>query len=107
MSNGIPENLQLKHLLFAAAPEQKAGQTAVSLQSHYTKRIEAIDQRLVLTEHWRDRIVIRPIPPQPKTLAELVETARRRLREDRLRDDRDELQARRFVLQKVATELQR
>ena len=37
---------------------------------------------------------------------ELVESARRRLREDRLRDDRDELQARRFVLERVSKVLQ-
>jgi hypothetical protein len=106
MSNGLPKNLQFTHLRIAAPPEQLEGQTSVEMLGHYTRSIEAIDRRLLLIDRWRERVVIRPAPPQPKSLAELVESARRRLREDRLRDDRDELQARRFVLERVSKVLQ-
>lgn len=106
MSNGIPENLKFTHLRVAVPPEQIQGQTAVDMRAHYTRSIEAIDHGLVLNDHWRERIIIRPIPPRPKSLAELVDAARRRLREDRLRDDRDELLARKFVLERVTAVLQ-
>jgi hypothetical protein len=105
MSNGAPTNLKPSHLLIAIAPEQLEGQPSIDLSSHFEKGMEHIDHRLQLSERWRERIRIRPVPPQPKTLAELVEAARRRLREDRLRDDRDELTARRYVLDRVITAL--
>jgi hypothetical protein len=89
------------HLAIAVPPEQGEEQTALDLRPHYELRVATIDRRLELSEHWRDRIRLRPVPPRPASLAELVEAARRRLREDRLRDDRNELTARRFVLDRV------
>ena len=106
MSNGLPENLRFTHLRLVAPPEQLEGQPVAELRVHYTRSIEAINQRLVLSERWRERIVVRPASPQPQSLAELIDATRRRLREERLRDDRDELQARRFVLERVAAALQ-
>jgi hypothetical protein len=102
MSNGVPDNLKASHLRIAVAPEQIEGQAAAEMRAHYTAGIAAVDRSLLISERWRERVILRPLPPQPQSLAELVDTARRRLREDRLRDDRDELQARRFVLQRVA-----
>jgi len=106
MSNGIPQNLDPAHLWIAVPPEQAEDVAPVALRPHYEQRIAEIDERLLLTERWRDRIRIRPVPAQPASLQELIEAARRRLREDRLRDDRDELNARRFVLTRVLQALQ-
>jgi hypothetical protein len=53
----------------------------------------------------RARLTRFPPPPRSETLPELVQAARRRLREDRVRVDAEELGSRRLVLDRVLAEL--
>jgi len=100
MSNDAPANLKTSHLLFALAPEQSADDP-VELQLHYDRMLAGIAGKLDLADLLNDRIREMPERPEPATLGELIQAARKRLRQDRLQADVDELRARRFVLTKV------
>jgi hypothetical protein len=68
------------------------------------ERIEAIESLHTLL---RLRVELTPPPEQHETLAELVQAARRKLREDSGRIAADELIARKSVLTGVLRELRR
>ncbi len=60
-----------------------------------------VDTLITLTDAVRGRLPLLPVPPRQETLPELVQVARRRLREDRARVTAEELGARRLVLDRV------
>jgi hypothetical protein len=101
----LPLTLTAAHMIHALAP-------ATPDEAHGDPRpylrlgIDRIDSLLEITDAWRNRLPTLPEPPQRQTLSELVQAARRRMREDRMRVDVEELGARRFVLQRVHEELQ-
>jgi len=100
-----PTSLTAAHLIHAlvpAAPGEQAGDP----RPHLTLGIERIDSLLVLTDAWKGRLPTLPEPPQPQTLQQLVQAARRRVRADRVRVDTEDLEARRFVLERVRDGLQ-
>jgi hypothetical protein len=92
----------LFHAMVPAAPDDQGGDPL----PHLSLGIDRIDALLEINEAWRGRMTILPEPPQAQTLQQLVQAARRRVRADRLRVDTEELDARRFVLQRVREELQ-
>lgn len=100
-----PPTLTAAHLIHAlppATPDEPSGDP----RPHLRLGIDRVDALLEIADAWRNRLPTLPEPPRRQTLAELVQAARRRMREDRLRVDVEELDARRFVLQRVHQELQ-
>lgn len=100
-----PQALTAAHLVHAlapATPEPDAGDP----RAHLQLGIARVDALVEIADAWRLRFPLLPEPPARETLAELVQAARRRLRDDRVRADLDELDARRFVLTSVHAELQ-
>jgi hypothetical protein len=95
-----PAALTAQHLLHAVVPVTGAD-PRVPLQANLAR----IDTLLVLTDAWKSRLPFLPPPPQQQSLQELVQAARRRLRDDHVRTDTEELGARRFVVQRVIQEL--
>jgi hypothetical protein len=91
--------LSAAHLVRAVVPTSTAPQ--VALQTSLAR----VDAALVLSDAIRLRLPWFPPPPRQETLPELVQAARRRLREDRVRVEADELGARRTVLAGVLTRL--
>ena len=67
--------------------------------------LERVDVAIELSDAIRLRLPFFPPPAQQETLAELVQAARRRLREDRVRVEAEELGARRVVLDGVLRRL--
>ncbi len=98
MAQAPPTALSARHLSVALLPDDVAADAA---EAHYARVEARVDGQFALAELWSGRVSLRPDPPQPATLEELVQAARQRLRRDRLRVDRDELDARRFVLRRV------
>jgi hypothetical protein len=95
-----PVALTPDHLIYAlvpVAPDDTTGDPRPFLGLG----IDRIDALLGITDAWKGRLPILPAPPAPQTLQELVQAARRRVRADRVRVDTEELEARRFVLQRV------
>ena len=92
----------LAHALVPAAPDGQAGDP----RPHLSLGIERIDALLEITDAWKNRLPTLPEPPQPQTLQQLVQAARRRVRADRVRADTGDLEARRYVLERVREELQ-
>jgi hypothetical protein len=95
-----PPSLTAGHLIHAvvpAAPDASTGDPLPTLVAG----IDRIDALLRIADGQRIRIAILPDPPQRQSLAELVQAARHRLRNERVRLDTDELGARRFVLDRV------
>lgn len=108
MANIPPSQLKPTHLLQALLPESpdvNGMTTPIDATTHYTLAITQLDQRLRVIEGWRGRLQRIPSPPQPASLAELIQTARKRLAEDKLSADGDELVARRFVLTELKREI--
>ena len=91
--------LSAAHLGAAVVPVDVAPDVALS------RALVRLDEALAVTEAIRVRLPWLPPPAAPQTLAELVQAARRRLREDRVRVQADELTARRTVLTGVRAEL--
>lgn len=112
MSDSIPRGLTAAHLFQAALPAEPnatddTAETALPLRrALYQTALTRVTDRAVLSDAWRDRIRLEPPPAAPATLQELIAAARDRLRQDRQRDDSDELDRRRFVLQRVLDGLQ-
>ncbi len=99
-----PASLTAAHLVNAlvpATPDEATGDPRPHLQAS----IDRVDAIAGIVGAWRDKLVLLPEPPRRETLHELVQAARRRLRDDRVRIDVEELDARRFVLQRVIEEL--
>jgi hypothetical protein len=92
----------LIHALVPAAPDDQGGDPL----PHLSLGIGRIDALLEIADAWKGRLPTLPEPPQPQTLQQLVQAARRRVRADRVRGTTEELDARRFVLQRVREELQ-
>jgi hypothetical protein len=99
-----PQSLTAAHIVYALLPDEPSG-AAVEPRQHYTLVQERLNGQLALAELWKNRIATLPTPPAPQSLQELVQAARRRLRSDRLRDDTEELEARRWVVLRVLEEL--
>ncbi|GAA3389427.1 hypothetical protein [Cryptosporangium minutisporangium] len=95
-----PTSLTAAHLgraVVPAAPDESGADPIPPL----TAGVDRIDALLRITEAWRGRLPTLPEPDRPQSLAEGVQAARRRLRDERIRLDVDELSARRFVLDQV------
>jgi hypothetical protein len=95
MPNGTSAELSAAHLIRAVVP------TAVSPEAALRLSLERVDVAIELSDAVRLRLPLFPPPAQQETLAELVQAARRRLREDRVRVEAEELGARRVVLDGV------
>ena len=95
-----PTNLTAAHLFRATLPDDPPDRV-IDAKVHYTRAIERVDGAVRLSEHWAGRFRLEPEPEQPQTLQELVQAARRRLRNDRVTIDTTELQIRRDLLQVV------
>jgi hypothetical protein len=112
MAETIPKGLTAAHLFQAVLPAEPdaADDTAETLlpqrRALYELSLVRLSDRVALNEAWRDRIRLDPPPAAPATLQELIAAARDRLRQDRLRDDVEELDSRRFVLRRVLDRLQ-
>jgi hypothetical protein len=100
----VPVSLTADHLVTAlvpATPDEATGDP----RPHLQLGIDRVDTIASIVAAWRDKLVLLPEPPRRQTLHELVQAARRRLRDDRVRLDVEELDDRRFVLQRVLEEL--
>ena len=95
-----PSQLTAGHLVQALLPDDRETEP-VDTVAHYTQVLTRLDGQLSIAELWKGRFEILPVPPAPQTLQELVQVARRRLRDDRLRADTEELEARRWVVERV------
>jgi hypothetical protein len=95
MPNGTSAELSAAHLIRAVVP------TGVSPEAALRLSLERVDVAIELSDAVRLRLPLFPPPAQQETLAELVQAARRRLREDRVRVEAEELGARRVVLDGV------
>jgi hypothetical protein len=104
MSETPPNSLTAAHITYALLPDDRADEP-VDVQQYYTRVITRLDGQLALAELWKARIASPPAPEAPQSLQELVQEARRRLRSDRLRADTEEIEARKWVLQRVIEEL--
>lgn len=96
----VPENLDASHLIFGLAPDQTKDDTT-ELDTHYTAVLAQLDYKLDQAELLNDRIRRLPDPSAPASLRDLTAAARKRLRKERLQVDKDELLARRFVVNQV------
>lgn len=96
-----PVALTAEHLVHALVPAAPAGAAGAEPVVHVELAIDRVDLLAGVAGAWRDRLPRLPDPPRRETLDELVQAARRRLRADRARLDLEELDARRFVLQRV------
>jgi hypothetical protein len=105
MPDAIPQNLTAAHLIFALPPDDEAAETA-KVRLHYDQTVARLNGQLRLVELWRARVDIVVPVEAPQSLQELVQAARQRLRKDRLRVDTDELQARKWVAQRILQEFQ-
>lgn len=105
MSNGIPQSLTAMHLVHALLPDDQAGQVTKA-RMNYEQVVARLDGQLRIAELWRTRITVFPPAEEPQTLQELVQAARFRLRNDRLREDTDELQARKWVASRILQEFE-
>jgi hypothetical protein len=99
-----PHALTAAHLIHALAPATPEGVT-VDPRAHLELGMDRIDVLVEIADAWRLRFPALPELPRRQTLAELVQAARRRMRADRSRLDLEELDARRFVLQRIHQEL--
>jgi hypothetical protein len=99
-----PQSLTAAHIVHALLPDAPDG-VPMDPRQHYTLVQDRLTGQLEIAELWKNRIAILPTPPAPQSLQELVQAARRRLRSDRLRDDTEELEARRWVVLRVIEEL--
>lgn len=95
MTNGTAAELSAAHLVRAVVPTTVAPDAALRVS------LGRVDAALELSDAVRLRLPFFPAPVQQETLAELVQAARRRLREDRVRVEAEELGARRVVLDGV------
>jgi hypothetical protein len=100
MSNDAPENLKASHLVYGLAPEQTK-EDVVELERHYDSVLARIDGKLAIVDLIKGRIKDIPEITAQETLGDLVKAARKRLRQNRLQVDLDELRARRYVAAKV------
>lgn len=100
-----PTSLTAAHLVHAVVPAALPGDTEADPVPVLAAGIDRVDALLRITDAWRIRLPQLPDPPQRQTLGEVVQAARRRLRSERLRVDVEELAARRFVLDRVRTDL--
>ncbi|WP_298460923.1 hypothetical protein [uncultured Cellulomonas sp.] len=98
----LPEHLSTAHLRAGVLPSVDVEDAA----AHRTELAAALDTALLrldlrgdLLDGWRLRLPVLPLPPRRQTLQEVVQTARVRLREDRVAADRTELVNRRFVVE--------
>jgi hypothetical protein len=94
-----PTTLSAAHLSAAVVPISESPDLAL------TRAVHRVDQALLLSDALRGRLPWLPPPAAQETLGELVQVARRRLREDRVRVQSDELGARRTILTGVRAEL--
>ena len=90
----MPE-LSAAHLSAAVVPVGELPDLAL------TRAVRRVDEALLVSDALRGRLPWLPPPPAQQTLGELVQVARRRLREDRVRVQSDELGARRSILTDV------
>ncbi len=95
MTGSIAGSLSADHLIHAVVPVESEPAAAL------TAGIGRLDAAIALTDAVRLRLPWFPPPAQQQTLPELVQAARRLLREDRARVDAAELGARRAVLDGV------
>ncbi len=87
--------LSAAHLIRAVVPTADPPETSLRLG------VRRIDAAIALSDAVRLRLPLFPPPARQETLPELVQAARRRLREDRARVDAQALGARRAVLDSV------
>jgi hypothetical protein len=90
-----PNTLSAAHLIRAVVPIATAPEPALR------RSLERVDTAITVSDAIRLRLPWFPPPERQETLPELVQAARRRLREDRVRVDAAELGARRAVLDSV------
>lgn len=102
----VPARLTTRHLNYAVLPDDGVD-GPVDADRYYAVGIVRLDTLLELGELWAGRFDRLPEPEVRLTLQELVQAARRRVRAERLRLDTEELQARRFVLERVREEIAR
>jgi hypothetical protein len=95
MTDPATAALSAAHLIRAVVPTATAPEPALRLS------LERVDAAITLSDAVRLRLPFFPPPVRQETLAELVQAARRRLREDRVRVEASELGARRVVLDSV------
>lgn len=95
-----PNSLSAAQLFRATLPDDDPDRPVDAVQ-FYARGIETVDGALKIAELWAGRFRLEPDPPQPQTLQDLVQAARRRLRNDRVTVDTGELQLRRTLLQQV------
>jgi hypothetical protein len=100
-----PTSLSAAHLVHAVVPAALPGDTEADPVPVLTAGVDRVDALLRITDAWRVRLPQLPDPPERVTLGDVVQAARRRLRGERLRVDEAELSARRFVLDRVRTDL--
>lgn len=98
MSEGT-HDLSAAHLITAVVP------TAVAPEEALRVSLGRVGSALAVTDAIRVRFPWLPPPAAQETLPELVQAARRRLREDRGRLSSTELTARRGVLDRLLEEL--
>lgn len=87
--------LSAAQLIRAVVPTAAAPEPALRLS------LQRVDTAIALSDAVRLRLPWFPPPVRQETLAELVQAARRRLREDRVRVEASELGGRRLVLDGV------
>ena len=95
-----PTSVTAAHLFRAVLPDDDPAKP-LDVKLHYARTIERVDGALKIAELWSGRFRLEPEPEQPQTLQELVQTARRRLRNDRVTVDTAELQLRRTLLTQI------
>jgi hypothetical protein len=95
MNQPTPVAVSAAHLIRAVVP------TAVAPEPALRRSLGRIDAALVVSEAVQLRLPWFPPPERQETLAELVQAARRRLREDRVRTEASEFGARRVVVDAV------
>jgi len=87
--------------LVRVLPPATATGGPVEVAGHLDVVGERLRTRLELVDAWRLRFPLLPPPPQRQSLAELVQEARRRLREDRAEADAVELRERIAVVDRI------
>ncbi len=95
-----PVGLTTSHLSYAVVPDSQQP-AVVSATVHFEAVISSLDVVLTVAEAWKGKLGILVDPPEPATLQELVQAGRRRLRDDRLRADTEELHARHYAVSTV------
>jgi hypothetical protein len=97
MTDPVP----LADRLAQLAPPANAEGSPALLRAHYDLLARRLGGQLDLIDAWRQRLPRLPEPPARQSLQELVQAARRAVREERSRADLTELQLRLGLVDRI------